>query len=57
MSEYIRSNFTLRRTAALVVCLICFGLCTAAVVGWVQLQLVPAVIILIVGLLAYEWAG
>lgn len=57
MGDYLRANFTLRRTIFLLIALMCFGVCTAAVLGTIELGLRAAVAILVVGLLAYEWAG
>lgn len=57
MSEYLRANFTLRRTMTLIVSLGCFAVCAAVVLGRIQMDLWQAVAVLFVGLLAYEWAG
>jgi hypothetical protein len=57
MSDYLRRNFTFRRIFALLVALGCFALCIAVVLGKIQMALWQVVIVLLVGLLFYEWAG
>lgn len=57
MGNYIRANFSFRRVFALLISLACFTVCALAVVGTVYLEIVPAVAILLLGLLAHEWAG
>lgn len=57
MSDYIKINFTIRRILCLVMFIVCLGVCTATVLGVLHLKLWQAVLVLIAGLLAYEWAG
>ena len=57
MNEYLRANFTPRRIISLSIALVCFALCTATVLGWVDLKLWQTALLLFVGLLFYEWAG
>jgi len=57
MREYLRANFPVRRVLALLVSLVCFGTCAAVVLGSLHMGLWQVVVILAVGLLAYEWAG
>jgi len=57
MSEYLRTNFALRRVLALLFALVSFGVCVAVVIGKIDLSLWQAIAVLFVGLLFYEWAG
>ncbi len=57
MSDFIRSNFSPRRIFALFLALICFSICIGDVFGVISIELWKAVVILIVGLLLFEWAG
>jgi hypothetical protein len=57
MSDYIRANFTIRRTLFLLIFLACFAVCLAVVLGKIDLNLWQTVLVLLTGLLAYEWAG
>lgn len=57
MDDYIKSNFTVRRTLFLMIFLACFAVCLAVVFGKIDLNLWQTLLVLLIGLLAYEWAG
>lgn len=57
MKDYLRANFTIRRTLALLTFWVCIFVCLGVVLGVVQLGLWPTLGVLLFGLLAYEFAG
>lgn len=55
--EYLRANLTFRRAIALCLGIACVAVCAAVVLGRMHLELWQTVLVLIVGLLFFEWAG
>jgi hypothetical protein len=56
-SEYLKANLTFRRVFALGVGIACVVVCVAVVFGKMNLELWQTVLVLILGLLFFEWAG
>ena len=56
-NEYLKANFTIRRIIALALGFGCIGVCVAVVIGNYHLEIWQTVLVLILGLMFFEWAG
>jgi hypothetical protein len=57
LSKYLKTNWSVRRLVLLFLGLSCVLVCVAVVVGWLDLPLWQTIGLLVVGLIAIEWAG
>lgn len=55
--ESIKANLTPRRLFALAVAIACIAICIAVLLGNLQLEIWQTAVVLVVGLLFFEWAG
>lgn len=56
-NEYLKANLTFRRVFALGVGFACLAACIAAIFGKTHLEIWQTALILVLGLLFFEWAG